>query len=344
MKFDFAIGNPPYQDNTLGDNDTYAPPVYNKFMDAAYSVADKVELIHPARFLFDAGSTPKEWNRKMLEDTHFKVLYYEEDCKKIFSNTDIKGGIAITYRDRNKEFGAIEIFTHDEYLNTILKKVINNSEFRSMSEIVNSRTAYRLTDKMHKDYPNAITMLSKGHAYDMSSNIFERLPMIFFDTIPKDNKEYLSILGRENNCRSIKFIRKEYVRETKNTYKYKVVIPQATGKGEFGEIISSPEIGKPGEATTETFITLGEFETYDEAVNTKKYVYSKFLRAMLGVLKRTQALSPDKWKYVPIQNFTTNSDIDWKDTISGIDKQLYKKYSLSKEEIDFIENNVKEME
>ena len=79
-------------------------------------------------------------------------------------------------------------------------------------------------------------------------------------------------------------------------------------------------------------------------MNTKKYVYSKFLRAMLGVLKRTQALSPDKWKYVPLQDFTSNSDIDWKDTISGIDKQLYKKYGLSKDEIDFIENNVKEME
>ena len=79
-------------------------------------------------------------------------------------------------------------------------------------------------------------------------------------------------------------------------------------------------------------------------MNTKKYVYSKFLRAMLGVLKRTQALSPDKWKYVPLQDFTRNSDIDWKDTISGIDKQLYKKYGLSKDEIDFIENNVKEME
>lgn len=65
---------------------------------------------------------------------------------------------------------------------------------------------------------------------------------------------------------------------------------------------------------------------------------------MLGVLKRTQALSPDKWKYVPLQDFTSNSDIDWQDSISGIDKQLYKKYGLSKEEIDFIENNVKEME
>ena len=86
MKFDFAIGNPPYQDNTIGENDTYAPPVYNKFMDAAYTVANKVELIHPARFLFNAGSTPKAWNQKMLNDNHFKVMEYEEDCSKVFSN------------------------------------------------------------------------------------------------------------------------------------------------------------------------------------------------------------------------------------------------------------------
>ena len=111
MKFDFAIGNPPYQDNTIGENDTYAPPVYNKFMDAAYTVANKVELIHPARFLFNAGSTPKSWNQKMLNDNHFKVMEYEEDCSKVFSNTEIKGGIAITYRDSEKDFGTIEIFT-----------------------------------------------------------------------------------------------------------------------------------------------------------------------------------------------------------------------------------------
>ena len=89
MKFDFAIGNPAYQDSTLGDNDTYAPPIYHKFIDAACEIADKVEMVHPARFLFNAGSTPKSWNEKMLNDPHFKVLEYEEDCKKLFTNTEI---------------------------------------------------------------------------------------------------------------------------------------------------------------------------------------------------------------------------------------------------------------
>ena len=96
MKFDFVIGNPPYQETQEGTSDK---PVYNDFMDAAYAVADRVELITPARFLFNAGKTPKVWNEKMLNDKHLKVLYYEQDSSKIFSNTDIKGGVAITYRD-----------------------------------------------------------------------------------------------------------------------------------------------------------------------------------------------------------------------------------------------------
>ena len=93
MKFDFVIGNPPYQEeqiseDTDGSLKNYAPPVYHFFMDAAYQIADKVELITPARFLFNAGSTPKDWNKKMLNDEHFKVLYFEPDSSKIFKNTD----------------------------------------------------------------------------------------------------------------------------------------------------------------------------------------------------------------------------------------------------------------
>lgn len=92
--FDYVIGNPPYQEDfgKSGDNGNFAKPVYNLFMDEAYKVSDKVELITPARFLFNAGSTPKSWNEKMLNDKHFKVLEYEADSSKVFTDKDIKGG------------------------------------------------------------------------------------------------------------------------------------------------------------------------------------------------------------------------------------------------------------
>lgn len=191
MKFDYIIGNPPYQDDTLGENETFAPPVYNAFMDSAYAAADKVFLIHPARFLFNAGSTPKAWNQKMLNDKHFKVMYYAQDSHELFTQ-DIKGGVVVSCHDNTKDFGAIEVFTPYADLNTILKRVESTDNFESFSNIVVTRTAYKLTDKMHEEHPEAINQLSRGHAYDMSSNIFDRLPQIFFDEKP-DSYIYIYI-------------------------------------------------------------------------------------------------------------------------------------------------------
>ena len=66
-------------------------------MDESFKVATKAELITPARFLFDAGQTPKEWNRKMLSDSHFKVMKFEADASSVFSGVEIKGGVAVTF-------------------------------------------------------------------------------------------------------------------------------------------------------------------------------------------------------------------------------------------------------
>ena len=307
-------------------------------------MAEKVEMIHPARFLFNAGSTPKAWNKKMLEDEHFKIMEYEEDSSKVFANTDIKGGVVISYHDETKQYGAIKVFTKYKELNTILHKVKKNNSFANFSNIVITRTAYRFTDKMHEEHPEVISQLSTGHAYDMSTNIFERVPQIFHEEKPNDNEEYIKILGREKNERVYKFIKREYINPVVNLDKYKIFIPKANGIGAFGEVISSPVIQEPGVGHTETFLSIGIFDTIQEAVNADKYIKCKFTRALLGVLKTTQDITPDKWDNVPLQDFTEQSDIDWSVSIPNIDKQLYKKYGLSDEEILFIEDNVKEMD
>ena len=343
MKFDYVIGNPPYQDETLGDNKGFAPPVYNKFLDASYEIADKVEMIHPARFLFNAGSTPKAWNEKMLSDPHFKVLHYEADASSIFPNTDIKGGVVVSYRDSCSDFGAIGVFTKYAKLNAILHKVTETADFISLSNIVVTRTAYRLTDKMHEDHPEAIGQLSKGHAYDMATNIFDRLPQIFFDAKPTDGNDYIRILGRTNNERAYKYVRRDYVNKVKNLDKFKRFIPKANGIGAFGEVISSPITATPGVGSTETFLSIGILDSEYEMDAALKYIKTKFARALLGVLKTTQDITPDKWKYVPLQDFTAHSDIDWSKSVAEIDRQLYRKYDLTADEIEFIETHVKEM-
>lgn len=348
MKFDVVIGNPPYQEEIQGTSDK---PIYNYMMDAAEEIADKVCLITPARFLFNAGKTPKAWNRKKLNDPHFKVNYYEQDSSKIFSNTDIKGGVAITYRDNNKDFGAIGTFTAFNELNSIYQTVYKSNDFETFSTLVVAPESYKLTDKLHQDYPNAESQLSKGHKYDVTTNIFDKLPQIFKIELSADElkTDFIKIIGREHNLRSEKWIRKDYINGPDNLYGYKVILPKSNGSGAIGEVLSTPLIGEPliGEPLighTQTFISVGNFSTYEEAVACLKYIKTKFARTMLGILKITQHNPKATWTFVPNQDFTLSSDIDWSQSIENIDQQLYKKYNLSQDEIDFIESKVRAMD
>lgn len=342
--FDYVIGNPPYQEEFSSDgNKTYAAPVYNSFMDEAYKVGEKVELIHPARFLFNAGSTPKAWNKKILDDPHFQVLSFEQNSSNVFPNTDIKGGVCVTYRDETAQFNPVGIFTPYEELNSVKNKVNDTINFQSFSQIVFSAYSNKFAKKMHEDHPEAIEAMSKGHAYDLKSNVFEKLPFIFLRENPYDGESYCKIIGLVKNKRVYRYIRKDYLDCIDNINKYKVLIPAANGSGAIGEVLSTPLIGEPLIGETESFISIGCFETLKEAEALLKYVKTKFARALLGILKITQHVTPEKWKYVPLQDFTENSDIDWSKSIHEIDLQLYKKYGLDEKEIEFIETHVKEM-
>lgn len=343
MKFDVIIGNPPYQEETIGEQESMQPPVYHFFIDEAYKLSDIVELIHPARFLFDAGATPHSWNIKMLNNTHLKTIWYEENGKNIFPNQDIKAGVVCTYYNAQKIFGPIEIFTKYSELNTIIHKVKNKNGFCSMSSIVVSRTAYRFTDVLHKEHPDAVSQLSKGHAYDVSTNIFERLPQVFFRTKPTDSYDYIGILGRTESERTVMYVRRDYIKHVSNLDSYKIFLPKASGTGVFGETISLPIIGEKAVGNTETFISIGNFESREQSENCKRYVCTRFARTLLNVLKTTQDITPQKWAYVPLQDFTSNSDIDWSKSIAEIDEQLFDKYGLDDKEREFIRTKVKEM-
>lgn len=342
MKFDFAIGNPPYQDTSIGDA-TNNPPIYHIFMDGAYKIANAVELITPARFLFNAGSTPKAWNEKMLNDNHLMVMKYEADGKNVFPNTDIKGGVAVTYRDNKKNFKSIGTFYRFTSLKSIDSKVSSHS-LKYLDSIVYAAESYKFTEKLHIDYPNIEDTFSKGHKYDFKTNTLNKLEnIVTYEIKPHNNEKYVLIFGLLNSNRVYRWIKRDYIIPPDNFKYYKLLIPKANGTGSFGEMLSTPVIVDPEVGCTPTFISIGKLDTKSEAESLGLYVKTKFCRTMLGILKITQDNNISAWKKVPLQDFTSSSDIDWSVSISDIDKQLYKKYKLSQEEIDFIETHVKEM-
>jgi type II restriction enzyme len=341
MKFDAVVGNPPYQESR--DN-TRDEAIYNHFYNLAEKIAPKYCLISPARFLFNAGSTDKNWNKKMLQDKHIKVELYEQNSSVVFPNTDIKGGVAILYRDVSKDFGAIDTFTSFNELETILHKVDSLTDL-TFDTIVSGSDIYQYSPLMHKENPEVINLLSQSHPNTIVTSALSVLDnIIFFNGKPNDGNNYVKILGRFDNNRVFHWIREDYIHTPNDFNCYRVLVPKSNGTGAIGEVLSTPLIGEPLIGFTQTFISIGAFENRAEAENCLKYVKSKFARTMLGILKITQHNPRATWAKVPLQNFTENSDIDWSKSISEIDHQLYKKYGLSKEEIAFIEEKVQPMD
>ena len=104
-------------------------------------------------------------------------------------------------------------------------------------------------------------------------------------------------------------------------------------------------IGLPKTICTESYMVIGADLDLNKtsANNISKYFTTKFTRFMHSISKASQDATSKTYKFVPLQNFTSKSDIDWNKSIEEIDKQLYKKYNLEKEEINFIEDMIKPM-
>ena len=348
MKFDIIIGNPPYQLSD-GGAQASARPIYQLFVQQAIALKPKyISMIMPSRWMI-GGKGLDEFRASFISDKHINTLNDFMDSKVCFPNNDIKGGVCfflwnqdydgkcsvVTHSsngDRKsirflKEDGC-DIYIRDEILISIMNKVkaLGECTFDSM---VSARKPYGL---------EAETMLSA-----------KKFGLPEFS----DKKIYggYEIFGLgEKMKRTWKFLPKNYPLPKKSPCldKYKVFIAEAYGCGAIGEVpstpvLSTPVLSTPGQLCTETFLEIGPFETEIEAQNVIKYIKTKFFRTLVGIQKQTQHTTQKVYRFVPVQNFTQNSDINWNESIDSIDKQLYKKYNLSNKEIDFIEKNIQEM-
>lgn len=341
MKFDAIVGNPPYQENI--ENRGEQPPIYHLFYEVSFVLSKKATLITPGRFLFNVGKTPSEWNQKMLNDTHYKVISYYANSKDIFDSVDIKGGVAIGFRNADVKYGAIEFFSPNEKMKEIVAKV-KGDDFQSINTILYSNTSYRYAKSFFEENESFEKRVTGGSKRYLSSSVFDKFPEVFYEKATGDVQQYAIIVGRQNAKRKQYYFPMKYLIPPENFRKFKVFLPSSNGSGVFGEVITLPIVAKPLVGATETFISFGSFENRDDAENLLKFFKTKILRALLGTKKVTQGnKSAEVWINVPLQDFTSNSDIDWSKSIAEIDQQLYAKYGLTEEEITFIESMIKPM-
>lgn len=218
LKFNFVVGNPPYQKQSDGKA-TLMLPVYHIFMDKAYELSRNVTLITPAKYLFNAGLTPKKFNQERINDIHFRVLWYTENNRTVFGDCEIKGGVAVSNRNESITYGKIGTFFKHPELKTIVQKVMrcggspkggkdatpeNDSDctnysgdngFKSLTEIITPYTQSLFNPVFFKTFQE-----HPLRDLQIKTNAFERYPEPFRLTKTKRRWKLLSYSGARWGC------------------------------------------------------------------------------------------------------------------------------------------------
>lgn len=330
MKFNAIVGNPPYQIMDGGTKSS-ATPIYNSFVDMVKKIGSQYSsLIIPARW-YGGGKGLDQFRDDMLEDRHIIKLHdfiHSEDC---FPTVEIKGGLCYFLRDQTQE-APCHIFTHDQ-------------------SIVEQKPRYLKVDgcDVHIRFEEALDILSKINNMMISSfdsYVSTQKPFGLRTFVHGKNKPFANSIKLYENGGVGYISRNDVEKNDALIDKYKVFISRAynAGDGFPHQIIGKPIIGEPASCCTETYILIGPYEERDICLNVEKYIRSRFFRFMVMLKKSSQQVPSTVFTLVPNQDFTSQSDIDWSKSIPEIDQQLYTKYNLSEDEINFIEKMIKPME
>lgn len=343
MKFNAVVGNPPYQE-TISKNDSnrsLSRQLFPEFIKSATNLSKLSSLITPSRWFTGEAQdgsfiSLREFAR---EENHFKKIYNFPIASNVFDNVWIAGGVNYYLYDTSYS-GKVEFYSisdgkrikqlrclFEEGLDIILSngevfallQKIRDENFVSLTTITKGRDAFGITGK------NASGISSAEYfdgAYELRC-AHEEIRYVSHDSISKN----IDLADS-----------------------WKVFISKGNGgAGTLGDgkpvsILGKPYIGKEKSVCTDSLIPIGCFNTKKEASNLQKYLKSKFLRYLVGVLKVSQNVYQNVYQFVPLQDFTDKSDIDWSKPVAEIDKQLYAKYNLDDTEIAFIESMIKPME
>ena len=333
MKFDAVVGNPPYQQMDGGGTGSSAVPIYNLFVDNSKSITSKyLSMIIPARW-FSGGKGLDSFRESMLNDQHLSKLVDFADSRDCFSGVDIAGGICYFLWNKNYSDKCTVVNKYEKHTITSIR------DLRTYQTFVRDTMALKIIEKVQAITENMLSeCVYSRNPFGLSnnsgtSNSFDGAVKIFgskgISYIPPQN-----IVVNSDLLTSYKVIMSKTSAEHAG---------QADKNGRK-KVISRVLVLPPGMVCSESYLLLKPFENENDASNMVAYLKTQFVRFLLSTILLTQNIAKDKFAFVPMQTFSSNSDIDWSKSIAEIDQQLYAKYGLSAAEINFIETTIKPME
>lgn len=342
MKFNAIVGNPPYMEMD-GGAQASAKPIYNQFVEIAKKIRPRyISMIMPSRW-YSGGRGLDDFRDAMLNDKGISLLHDFLNPEQVFPKTNIRGGICYFLRDEDydNELNLTKVVTHKESGDPV--SVFRSLKSSESETFVRHNEAVSIIDKVN----------NKGAFISLSDYVSPLRPFGFRGYFTNDNRFRNDSTGLKSPIicygkgKKIGYVERSEITTRKNWIdSFKVYTPRANNIGtELNDDNLNTFIGVPGTICTESYIVMGVALKLDmvSANNLSKYFSTKFLRFMHSLAKASQDATSKTYKFVPLQNFTENSDINWSKSIPEIDLQLYTKYGLAEEEIEFIESMIKPM-
>ena len=332
MKLDAIVGNPPYQVMD-GGAQASAQPIYNLFVQLAKKAnAQYVSMIMPARW-YAGGRGLDDFREEMLNDKRIKRFDDFINPEIVFPNTNIRGGLCYFLRDTSYDNlkDNVRIVTHDK--TGIVSDTMRTFKLEGVDTFIRDDKAIGILNKIRtqtKDY--------------MESYISPLRPFGFRGYFVNDENFHSSAdsLIAPIRCvgkgRQIGFVERALITVHKEWIdEFKVIMARANNIGtELPDDNLNAFVVKPKTICTESYLVIGGGRNLSEEQcnNVCKYLKTKFARFMHKIAKSSQDATSKTFRFVPFQDFTR----PWTDA------DLYAKYNLTDEEIQFIESMIKPME
>ena len=342
MKFDAIVGNPPYQVMD-GGAQASATPIYNEFVMTSIKIAPNyLSMIMPARW-YAGGKGLDEFRNHMLTDKHISVFHDFLNPEQLFPNTNIRGGLCYFLWDanHNNTQNLTRVVTHSA--NRIISDTKRTLKTEGTEVFIRNTQAISIIEKVFKKNPERL-----------EKYVSTRKPFGLDTTFAKgDNfRDSSTKINNAVECYGkgwqIGFVKREEIKQHSEWIDiWKLYTSRANNIGtELNDDNLVTVIGKPNTVCTESYLIIGVGLnlTEESSKNLSTYCRTKFARFMHSLAKSSQDATAKTYRFVPLQDFTSKSDIDWTKSVAEIDRQLYAKYNLTDEEIAFIEQMIKPME
>lgn len=334
MKFSIIIGNPPYQEMTGGTGGlgcASAKSIYQYFLDKSTRLSDIISMIVNNNWMYKSNVKINDipLSIKLANFGITRIINYPV-IEELFTGTRVTPCIVLLEKGKGD--------------NPIYSNICNGNEMCKFKTIMNFRNIAVVTNKIELNILNKIDTTY----YNMSKMTYGNTAFnISTDYIPYGiNKEHKALIYVSNEAIESDIDRSEFTDNNSILNLYKVVCGRIINKNHIDDgiknnVIVNIHVIEPGWVSSASFSVIGVSDSKDIAINIKKYYHTKFCRAMLAIGVPFSALcGKQRTANIPLQDFTYKSDIDWSKSIADIDTQLYNKYNLTKEEIDYIENTV----